>query len=400
MSTSLSFQNYQEEWLKDVYTSDLTTTELGHRFAHKLLTQRLNIDDASDDLIYCDGSGDGGIDIAYLHRGEGEGTGHTWYLIQSKYGSAFRGSATLLIESQKVIDTLDGQRKRLSSLSQGLLDRLEIFRRQASELDHIKLVFATEGPLTEDQRRVLLDVLAMGRQRLGAIFDIDAISIQNIYARNQEAPIHSDLPRLNVPIKAELISSGKELLLGPVSLLCFYYFLKAYKTQTGDLNQIYEKNVRHFLGFQGRINKAMRATLKSEPEHFGLYNNGITLVVEDFYYNQDGTIELIEPSIVNGCQTSQTIWSIFFELLEAGGTGTDKKIKIWKNKANQGVVIVKVVKVDAEAETLLQKITRFTNSQNAIQEKDFLALTADCKHWAKQMAEQYHVFLEIQRGGW
>src|SRR5438045_3461241 len=163
MSTSLSFQNYQEEWLKDVYTSDLTTTELGRRFAYKLLTQWLNIDDSSDDLIYCDGSGDGGIDIAYLHRGEGEGTGHTWYLIQSKYGKAFRGSATLLAESQKVIDTLDGQQKRLSSLTQELLERLRTFRKQSSDLDHIKLVFATEEPLSEEQKRVLLDILAMGR---------------------------------------------------------------------------------------------------------------------------------------------------------------------------------------------------------------------------------------------
>src|SRR5947209_10097178 len=243
MTASLSFHSYQEEWLKDVRTEDLTTTELGHRFAHKLLTQWLDIDDSSEDLIYCDGSGDGGIDIAYLHRGEGEGTGHTWYLIQSKYGKAFRGSATLLTESQKVIDTLDGQNKKLSSLAQGLLERLKTFRLQSSDLDHIKLVFATEEPLTEEQKRVLLDVLAMGRQRLGPIFDIDAISIQNIYVRNQEKVAQLDLPHLKVPIKAELISSGKELLLGSVSLLNLYHFLKAYKMQTGDLNQIYEKNM-------------------------------------------------------------------------------------------------------------------------------------------------------------
>ena len=71
----------------------------------------------------------------------------------------------------------------------------------------------------------------------------------------------------------------------------------------------------------------MRQTLREEPEHFGLYNNGITIVVEDFYYNQDGTIQLVEPNIVNGCQTSQTIWTICYELLESGGTGTDKTIK-------------------------------------------------------------------------
>ena len=36
-------------------------------------------------------------------------SGHTWYLVQSKYGTAFSGVGTLLAEGQKVIDTLDRQ---------------------------------------------------------------------------------------------------------------------------------------------------------------------------------------------------------------------------------------------------------------------------------------------------
>jgi len=45
-------------------------------------------------------------------------------------------------------------------------------------------------------------------------------------------------------------------------------------------------------------------------------------------------------------------------------------------------------------------LTRYTNSKNAVREKDFLALTSDFKTWARQMAERYGVYLEIQRGGW
>ena len=91
------------------------------------MTHWRDIEDSSDDLVYCDGAGDGGIDIAYLDRGDADtngesaGNGDTWYLVQSKYGSAFRGTNTLIEESQKVIDTLDGQRPRLSSLVQNIL---------------------------------------------------------------------------------------------------------------------------------------------------------------------------------------------------------------------------------------------------------------------------------------
>ncbi|MGI8551455.1 MAG: AIPR family protein, partial [Dehalococcoidia bacterium] len=180
MGEVVSFEDFRDSWLTDVREGDPSSTEIGHRFARKLLSQWRDLDDTSDDLVYCDGAGDGGIDIAHLYRGEGadseaDGTteGHFWYLVQSKYGSAFRGAGTLLEEGQKLVDTLDGQRLRLSSLAEGLLERLTAFRRQASERDRIILVFATELPLTSDQKRALEDVRAIGRARLGSIFDVE-----------------------------------------------------------------------------------------------------------------------------------------------------------------------------------------------------------------------------------
>jgi len=104
-TTSVTFDAFREEWLAEVREGDPSTTELGHRFARKILTQWREIEDASDDLVYCDGAGDGGIDIAYLDRGDTGNdddletvSGHTWYLVQSKYGSAFQGTGTLLEE--------------------------------------------------------------------------------------------------------------------------------------------------------------------------------------------------------------------------------------------------------------------------------------------------------------
>ena len=104
MPQNLSFEEYLADWLTDVQEGSPSTIELGRRFAHKLITQWLDTSEISDDdLIYCDGTGDGGIDAAYLHRGEkpqsnGDSPveGDTWYLIQSKYGTAFQGTDTLL----------------------------------------------------------------------------------------------------------------------------------------------------------------------------------------------------------------------------------------------------------------------------------------------------------------
>ena len=106
-SSIVTFDEFREQWLIDVEHGSPSTVEIGRRFAQKLIRQWRDADDSSSDLVYCDGAGDGGIDIAYLDRGEDEGAaensvaGHTWYLVQSKYGSAFQGTKTLLHEGRE-----------------------------------------------------------------------------------------------------------------------------------------------------------------------------------------------------------------------------------------------------------------------------------------------------------
>ena len=405
---AISFEAFREQWLEDIQNGNPSTVELGRRFAHKILVQCLDIESASEDLVYCDGSGDGGIDIAYLDRGEREDTGevgeesvagHTWYVVQSKYGKAFRGTSTLLEESQKVIDTLDGRRPNLASLAEKLLERLVNFRKQASERDKIRLVFATELPLNEEEKQILKDVRAMGRDRLGTIFDVESISIDTIYRRMlEELLVGKD--RIRVPLKAAMAESGEDVLVGTVTLIDLFEFLRAYRELTEDLDLLYERNVRRFLGGRGKINKGIQETLRNNPELFGLYNNGITIVVTNFMIDGDGNIELLDPFVVNGCQTTKTIWEICYEKLEAGGTGVSPELEEWRERASKGVVITKIVKVGDYGEEVERAITRYTNSQNAVREKDFLALTTDFRTWASLMADRYDVFLEIQRGGW
>ncbi len=411
MLDSPLFQDYRNEWLKEIETGDPSNTELGHRFAHKLLTQWLDISEDSDDLVYCDGAGDGGIDIAYLERGEndsgdllnGDGEsprGDTWFLVQSKYGTAFQGKSTLLIEAQKVLDTLNGERTHLSSLADGLLKRLLTFKSQASDRDKIVLVFATEKALSDGMKKTLDGIREMGRQQLGAIFDVEAISIDTIYQRLIEG---GNASAVRAAISAQLTPSGGDLLVGPISLLRLYDFLKEYRAQTGDLDRLYEKNVRRFLGSRGRVNSAIKKTLEETPQLFGLYNNGITIVVKDFQHGDHGRLTLYDPYIVNGCQTTRTIWDVFYQRREAGGTGHNPKLEEWNQQVSRGVIVAKIVKVGVggvESLKALENITRYTNTQNAVREKDFLTLTSDFKNWAEEMKTRYSVFLETQRGEW
>jgi hypothetical protein len=56
--------------------------------------------------------------------------------------------------------------------------------------------------------------------------------------------------------------------------------------------------------------------------------------------------------------------------------------------------------VGPEGEDLLTETTRFTNSQNSVSEKDFIALEEDFRKWTPLFNSRYGVFLEIQRGAW
>jgi hypothetical protein len=182
--------------------------------------------------------------------------------------------------------------------------------------------------------------------------------------------------------------------------LDLYAFLKAYQAKTGNLDQLYEKNVRRFLGGRVKVNKGMQVTLRQAPEQFGLYNNGVTVVVSDFKSTGSGSFELIEPNVVNGCQTTRTIWQICDQYLDAGGTGSSPELDGWRAKADRGCVVLKIAKVGRDGEVLLQHVTRFTNSQNAVRDKDFIALDDDFKRWQKELGRQHQLYLEIQRGGW
>jgi hypothetical protein len=56
--------------------------------------------------------------------------------------------------------------------------------------------------------------------------------------------------------------------------------------------------------------------------------------------------------------------------------------------------------VGAQGEELLTDTTRYTNSQNAITQKDFIALEVNFQSWSREMGNKYDIYLEIQRGGW
>ena len=395
------YDEFKAEWLSEVIDGNPSTTELGHRFSRKLLGNWLDFNAETEDIIFCDGAGDGGIDVAFLVLGDlledGNHEGNTWYLVQSKHGSAFAGTNTILLEGQKVLDNLRGNRPNLSSLGTEVSTRIRNFIANKGPNDKLKLVYATHEPLNEAEKRAGEDVRTLGRTHLGDFFDVESISIQTIYNRITE--LSSSVNKTAVNFKASLVRSGDDLWVGSITLIDLYDFLKAYKRETGDLDQLYEKNVRKYLGGGRVVNRGISQTLKLNPEKFGLFNNGITIVAENLK-SSGGDYTILEPYVVNGCQTTKTIWQVLVEKLDTGASQISSETQHWKDRVSKGIVIVKIVKVGAQNEVELTNITRFTNSQNSISRQDFIALEGNFRTLAAEMASNYNIYLEIHRGGW
>ena len=62
------------------------------------------------------------------------------------------------------------------------------------------------------------------------------------------------------------------------------------------------------MGSRCKVNKGIVTTLNEKPHLFGLYNNGITIVASDYVKSDsDNTVEIRDPYVVNGCQTTRAI---------------------------------------------------------------------------------------------
>jgi hypothetical protein len=392
--------DFEAQWLEEIEAGAPSTTKKGHRFAQKILRDWLDLDTETAEVIYCDGAGDGGIDAAVFvpHDVQEDAEGDTWMLVQGKYGSAFRGADTLFSEAQKVFATLEGHRDNLSSLSDGVVKRIRQFLSQAGAKDRLEYVVATNRRLSHAEHDDLEAIRQLGQKKFGAMFCVTDVSIETIYNKRSDEDAGN---RLKVSLQTAIASSGKFLYVGATKLVDMFVFMQAYKKQSGDLDTLYDKNVRKHLGHRRKVNKGIEQTIEHCPERFGLYNNGITIVAEAVDTGEDGGVILSNPYVVNGCQTTRSIYLVLQQKLNSGGKGEASPAhQQWLKRLDDAVVVTKIVEVGGEDEGLLTQTTRYTNSQNAVSDKDFISLEKNFRDWASLFNARYGVFLEIQRGAW
>jgi len=128
-------------------------------------------------------------------------------------------------------------------------------------------------------------------------------------------------------------------------------------------SRLMELNVRSFLQQRGKVNRGIRETILNEPDRFLAYNNGISATAEEIQTERTSEGDLIIQSIkglqiVNGGQTVASI---------NRAKKIDKCGHLEKLAVQSKISVVKASLLDE----LVPKISRYSNTQNTVNEADF-----------------------------
>ena len=130
-------------------------------------------------------------------------------------------------------------------------------------------------------------------------------------------------------------------------------------------NRLFAKNIRYYKG-STEVNQGIKEVLKTEPDKFFYYNNGIKIlckkITKKAAYSTDrntGLFVLEGVSLVNGAQTTGTIGSVYAETPEL---------------LSSACVYIQMIDLSESNEGQASQITKLSNTQNRIEGKDFASL--------------------------
>jgi hypothetical protein len=153
----------------------------------------------------------------------------------------------------------------------------------------------------------------------------------------------------------KLLETGSAVLLGKIPGECLANLYFEHRTR------LLQQNVRAFLNLTG-VNKGIRDTIKTEPERFLSYNNGIAVTASKITLERQapGVYRLLAADdfqIVNGGQTTAALMH----------TRLESNADLKPIQVAMKLTVVRPQDLD----DLVPKISLYANSQNKVQEADF-----------------------------
>lgn len=316
---------------------------------------------------------DKGIDCFVWHEDL-----HDLYLIQNKFYSDGTVIPIDYIKNDFLI-------RALASLEQGTYNRskrLQDIYSKYHEMDDFTVYLHLYVTNDTAKNQQIVDALESfneknaAKQHIARMYSLN--EIQELYYRAPKKDKKTFKFKINTINKGTILSinntayntalaADAKYVLTPVKVI-----YDMYKMADKQNYPLFDENIREYLGPQGAVNKKIMETLKNplDRNNFFFYNNGITMIVDGIGPTTTDRgvcfFQVENPQIVNGCQTVSTIYETLLSLpenkLETDFAHTYVMIKILQIPSNR-----------QELQNLYRDIVTFNNSQNAINEKTFVA---------------------------
>ncbi|WP_212005730.1 AIPR family protein [Chitinophaga sp. HK235] len=305
-----------------------------------------------------DGYDDNGIDAIYFDR-----PARTLWLVQSKYienGAGGVDNGDIEKFSKGVKKLIDGDFSRFNDKIKAKQD--EILEALEDATVKIQILFSYTGKQLSTHNWVSINDLLEEQNDTEEILFFTDFNIDKVY-KGLETGIG------NTPINEDVMISNW----GHIDEPYKSYYGQITGTDLGLLwekygRRLFTENIRSFLG-TSTVNEEIIKTVKSEPNNFIYFNNGITILCDSIKKKpiggSDKTIGAFTCNgiaVVNGAQTLGAIGSLY-------NSKTDELSRV--------KVLVKFISLEESPEGFGPRITVATNTQNKVEKKDFVSLDTE-----------------------
>ena len=317
-----------------------------------------------------DGANDDGIDaISYSNINK------TVYIIQSKYKERPPSPTDVEKFTRGIRHLLDGN---YDFMNGKLQSRREEIDENLNDCDHIVAVFgylSADAPAEET-----LDISTKFTNNInasGKILEFQYMKLSDIHA---ERRIAQTMENAEVDLQVEKWLTPGDYKKEIMGIVTGNQIAELY-TRFGDA--LFDNNIRKVIQ-NSETNNLILDTIRNTPTSFWAYNNGITILANTINcigkprpsLSGSERFKLSSVSIVNGAQTSGAL-----------GRALNEGIPL-----DDIYVTVRIISTEDQEEDFGQNVTRFTNTQNTIGVREFVALDPNQEYWHQTLRDEGYLY--------
>ncbi|WP_445359733.1 AIPR family protein [Microbulbifer sp. EKSA005] len=311
---------------------------------------------------------------------------------QEEFGTINRSRIEILCKrALRLLDFANKTTPEEIEPSSKMFDCLTLLKESLGYVGQIRLHYLTDSIITAKD---VPDLAAPDKMEL-QFHKWDIVRLARVQESDREyEPIELDLiERFGQGLPCLPMPGNSSEYSGYLAILPGSWLAALYEQYSGSLMEL---NVRSFLQQKGKVNRGIRKTILEEPSRFLAYNNGISATVEQIKTARSNSGEevithLYGLQVVNGGQTVASIHR---------ASKMDRCRHLDDIAVQAKITVVNPMLLDE----LVPKISRFSNTQNTVNEADFASndsFHVEVERLSKDIwapGQQYRWFYERARG--